>query len=1183
MWRRLLPLLLFLVPAGILAQEAASPEATERDRSFLTGLIEDNLSGAGRSVRLDGFAGALSKRATFEQLTIADDEGVWLTIRDGAISWNRGALLRGRIEIAELTAAEIDLPRRPAVEETPSQAAGFSLPELPVSVSIGALRADRVQLGAPIMGVAADVKLDGSMQLANGEGSADIAVTRVDGKVGTLSLKGAYANSTREATLDLLVKEAADGIAVGLLNVPGRPSAELAIHGSGVIDQFRADVSLRTDGQPRVAGHVQLGSSADASGAVTRSFSAQLAGDVTPLLLPDYREFFGDEISLEAEGQSLPSGQLDLSRLTIDSRGVDLNGQLSLNPDRLPLQADVTLAIGLADGSDVLLPIPGEKTLVSGADLKLSYDSRTGNDWTLGGTMRGLKRPSISIAALDLDGSGRVNLDKTGAEAGTIGGSLRFAASGVDPAEAALQEAIGPAINGSTSFSWQPGGRLRLTDLEVAGEGYKALGTLTVDGLDSGIELTGDLQAEVADLQRFSGLAGRELGGSGRVTVKGSYGLLSGIADADVTAAGRDLKVSVAELDNLMKGEARLAASIRRDEAGTHIRSASLDASSLSATAKGLITSTDSDLSAELAFTDLAALGGRYSGALKASATMQGPSDAREIGLTATGNGLAVGQTEVDRIIGGQSDLKLAVVQKGDVIELRDFALKNAQVSVAATGTPSTEGEVIALTSRLRDMALLAPGFPGPLSLDGRIVRGGSGYRLDLAASGPGGTRATITGSAASDFASTDLRIEGGAQSAIINPFIAPTNIAGPVSFDLRLAGPPQLQSLTGNVRLSGARIVAPEFAIELADVTVSADLAGQRATLSGSGRVEGGGQVRISGPVGLTPPFDGDLSVELATVHLRDPELFDTDVSGNLKVAGPLTGGAMVSGALTLGVTEFRIPSTGGGGEMLVDDLTHIAEPAAVRETRRRAGLVDEGGSARTPMRPFGLDVSISAPRRIFVRGRGLDAELGGALRIGGTSDNVIPSGQFDLVRGRLDILGKRFDIDEGLIQLQGALTPYIRFGATTESEGIRATIVIEGDATAPEILFQSTPELPQEEVIARILFSKSLSNLSPFQAAQLAAAVARLAGKGGEGIVSKLRKNFGLDDLDLTTGEDGGTGVRVGKYLSEKVYTNVDIGADGKTELHLNLELKRDLTVRGTVNAEGTGGVGVFFERDY
>jgi translocation and assembly module TamB len=277
------------------------------------------------------------------------------------------------------------------------------------------------------------------------------------------------------------------------------------------------------------------------------------------------------------------------------------------------------------------------------------------------------------------------------------------------------------------------------------------------------------------------------------------------------------------------------------------------------------------------------------------------------------------------------------------------------------------------------------------------------------------------------------------------------------------------------------------------------------------------------------------------------------------------------------------RIPSTGFGNQALLDGVRHIAEPPAVLKTRERAGLVEKGGAARNRGPAYGLDLTISAPSRIFVRGRGLDAELGGALAVGGTTDNVIPSGQFTLIRGRLDILGKRFTIDEGLIQLQGALTPYVRFGATTQSEGITATILIEGDATAPEIKFTSVPELPQEEVISRLLFSKSLSNLSAFQAAQLASAVATLAGKGGGGIIAELRESFGLDDLDLASDANGNTSLRLGKYISEKVYTNVAVGSDGKAEVNINLDVRRDLTVRGTLAGDGKSKVGVYYERDY
>ena len=1179
MRRFLLTCALCLIPVAAPAQEDS---ATARDRSFLTGLIEDNLSGAGRSVRLDGFAGALSSRATFDQLTIADKDGVWITIRDGAISWNRSALLSGRIEINEMSAAEIDLPRRPLAEDTPSQATGFSLPDLPVAVNIGKLAVDKVVLGEPIMGVAADVRLQGQMQLSGGEGSTDISVTRIDGKQGTLSLKGSYSNATRDATLDLLAKEGADGIAVQLLNIPGRPSAEVAIHGSGVIDQFRTEISIRTDGQQRVAGFVQLGTKPDPSGEVARTFVADISGDITPLFMPEYQEFFGNDIKLQAAGQRLPSGQTDLSKLILDSRGVDLEGELSLRPSGMPLQASLTLRAGLEDGSDVLLPVPGEKTLVRSADLKLRYDGRVDNGWTLDGMMLGLKRPSMSMDRLTLDGSGRINAGSGDAGA-TIGGTLRFAAAGLDQADLALQQAVGSRVSGRTIFSWQSGGKLRLPVLMVAGDGYEAGGRLEVDGLDSGVELTADLTASVQDLSRLSGLAGRPVGGAGEVKVDGSYAVLSGVADARIEVAGQDLAASVPEVDNLLRGASHLTASIRRDENGITIRSADLSASTLSASAAGTLSAAASDLAATLNFSDLSAMGGRYKGAMSAKAAMTGPAEARAITLTATGDGLGVGQSYVDRLIRGRSDLSVAIVQTPGMIRLARLDLKNGEVTLNATGKPAGDGQNIALSSRLRDLALLVPGFPGPVTLDGTVDQGADGYRLDIRASGPGNTDATVTGTAAADFSDTDLAIKGAAESAIINPFIAPRNIEGPLRFDLRMNGAPGLSALSGQVALENGRVVAPNFNVQLSGVAVSAALNGQTATLSGSAAVNGGGEIRVSGPVGLQAPFNGDLSIGLNAVHLRDAELYDTDVSGDLRINGPLTGGAIISGGLTLGTTELRVPSTGFGNATLLESVKHVGEPAAVQTTRQRAGLIQSGGAEKTPVRPFGLDVTISAPARIFVRGRGLDAELGGALAVGGTTTNVVPTGQFNLIRGRLDMLGKRFTIDEGLIQLQGALTPYIRFSATTQSEGIQATILIDGDATAPDISFLSAPELPQEEVISRLLFSKSLSNLSAFQAAQLASAVATLAGKGGEGIVSKLRQSFGLDDLDLASDEAGNTSVRVGKYISEKVYTNVAVGSDGKTELSINLDVRPGLTVRGTAASDNSSGVGIYFEKDY
>ena len=149
-------------------------------------------------------------------------------------------------------------------------------------------------------------------------------------------------------------------------------------------------------------------------------------------------------------------------------------------------------------------------------------------------------------------------------------------------------------------------------------------------------------------------------------------------------------------------------------------------------------------------------------------------------------------------------------------------------------------------------------------------------------------------------------------------------------------------------------------------------------------------------------------------------------------------------------------------------------------------------------------------------------------------------------------------------------------------QAEGA-SIVTIEGPANSPVVSFSSVPQLPQEEALARVLFGRGLDKLSALQAAQLANAVAVLAGRGGEGLVSRLRKGFGLDDLDLVTSEDGTTGLSAGKYISENAYTEIEIEQGGKSRISLNLDLRKGVTVRAQVGDDGTTGVGIFVERDY
>ena len=93
----------------------------------------------------------------------------------------------------------------------------------------------------------------------------------------------------------------------------------------------------------------------------------------------------------------------------------------------------------------------------------------------------------------------------------------------------------------------------------------------------------------------------------------------------------------------------------------------------------------------------------------------------------------------------------------------------------------------------------------------------------------------------------------------------------------------------------------------------------------------------------------------------------------------------------------------------------------------------------------------------------------------------------------------------------------------------------------------------------------------------------MATLAGRGGDGLIARLRRGFGLDDLDIQTDATGSAALRAGKYLSDKVYTDVTIGADGKSTISLNLDLSPSITLKGKASSDAGTGIGLFFEKDY
>lgn len=404
----------------------------------------------------------------------------------------------------------------------------------------------------------------------------------------------------------------------------------------------------------------------------------------------------------------------------------------------------------------------------------------------------------------------------------------------------------------------------------------------------------------------------------------------------------------------------------------------------------------------------------------------------------------------------------------------------------------------------------------------------------------------------------------------------------GGADVSVQVSGSASAPVISGSVRTSGARFIESRSGIAINDISADVALGNGVATIrSLNGNLSTGGSISAGGTVGIEGTFPADLRVRLSDARYTDGRVVTATMSGDLALKGPLMAGPTLSGTINLARTVITIPER-LPSSLSALDVKHRNAPAAVRQqdqALRPAAQASGGAGVLT------LDVTVNANNQIFVQGRGLDAELGGSLRLTGSTAAPQAAGQFDLRRGRLGVLGRRLDFTEGTITFSGSLVPYIDLAATSQAGDAAVTISVTGPANNPKFVFSSVPTLPEDEVLARLIFGRSMSNLSPLQIAQLADAAATFAGVGGStSLLDKLRSSIGIDDLDVKTDEKGGTSVSAGKYLNDRTYLSIEKGdRPGSGKATIDLEVGKGVKLRGQATDGGEAKGGVFFEREY
>ena len=390
---------------------------------------------------------------------------------------------------------------------------------------------------------------------------------------------------------------------------------------------------------------------------------------------------------------------------------------------------------------------------------------------------------------------------------------------------------------------------------------------------------------------------------------------------------------------------------------------------------------------------------------------------------------------------------------------------------------------------------------------------------------------------------------------------LANSSLTGQGSLNATLSGSLSAPELSASLKIERppSKIL---LGLALSDINLDASLqSGGMSCLSLSATDGQGGAINVNGTVGplasgLPLSLHGTIK-ELAPLHRND---LSVTLSGTADIVGPATS------------PDVRAAITVNKGSSRSSVIRHQHPDA-----ERRGGRA--GGEHRFLLRIRGRNltsmcssrtVSLCAARGLRANGRAT-FRFPDPRRIRGHGVHQFHPGQFSL-------LGKQFTLSRGDVEFSGATPPdpLLNVLVTYAAANITAEATVSSPASSPTLTLSSQPPLPQDEVVAQVLFGQSASSLGRMEAIQLAAELASLSGfgSGGMGVLGEVRDTLGFDVLRFgsmqngpkqqtsryvgllqppgqnsgsSAQEDSIPSLEVGKYVMDNVYVGLEQGMNG------------------------------------
>ena len=506
----------------------------------------------------------------------------------------------------------------------------------------------------------------------------------------------------------------------------------------------------------------------------------------------------------------------------------------------------------------------------------------------------------------------------------------------------------------------------------------------------------------------------------------------------------------------------------------------------------------------------------------------------------------------------------------------------------AAGGVPTGEARVrvagltrsgLVLTSRPMDLALVLRLTPDRLETRAVIDEGGQRRgRLQGRIAGLPRSGALYDRLRAGDLFA-QLRYNGPADALWRLAAVDAFDLTGPLAVAADVTGSLATPRVRGSLASNGLRLRSSLSGTDLTNVQARGTFSGSRLRITSfRGATANGGAVSGSGSVVLedlgakSPQLD--IRIAARNARLLDANGLSATVTGPLRIVSDGIGGT-IAGRLLVDRASWRL-GTAASDQRLPQIKT------------REINLPYDAAPRRAVAQPWRYLIDARAPARVDVDGMGLDSEWAADVLIRGTTDNPRIGGEARVIRGDYSFAGTRFELTRGVIRFDETvpIDPRLDIAAETEKDGLDVTVKVQGSALLPEITFASSPGLPEEEILARLLFGGSITELSATDVLQLGSAVASLRGGGGMDPINRLRTAIGLDRLRIVGADPAlgrGTSIAVGKNIGRRFYVEIITDGRGYSATEAEFRITSWLAILGSISTIGRESLVIEARKDY